>query len=71
MLMFSGFFLGTNIAQESLPGSGGDGCEESIDSSGTIIVVTVCGRRTSLMGPAFGISCNVLADSECTFTNVK
>ncbi|MCH7414914.1 hypothetical protein MM213_15545 [Belliella sp. R4-6] len=71
LMMFSGLFLGQNIAQDS--GGDGDGleepCEESINHDGPLIVVTVCNLRTSNFGLVFGVRCNKESDTSCEFTN--
>ncbi|MCH7414912.1 hypothetical protein MM213_15535 [Belliella sp. R4-6] len=72
LMMFSGLFLGQNIAQDS----GGDGleepCEESIDSpdEGGPITVTVCNRRTNGFGYLMMTFCNAPANEMCQFTNL-
>ncbi len=66
ILMFSGFFLGSNIAQTTVL------CEPSIDSpdEGGPITVTVCNRRTNGFGYLMGVFCNEPATAKCQFTNL-
>jgi hypothetical protein len=44
-------------------------CEDSIESTGNIIWVTVCKRRTDNAGQSIGLKCNANADTSCSFTN--
>lgn len=57
-------------AFQSLAGVGGPGnCQESIEKDGETITVTVCNRKTSVLGRLMGVKCNVGGFHKCTFTN--
>jgi hypothetical protein len=45
-------------------------CENTVDTSGGLIVVTVCDRKTSVMDLFLGIKCNTPDNTSCQFTNV-
>jgi hypothetical protein len=46
-------------------------CENSIVENGQIITVTVCKRKTNLVGMIVGFKCNATSEEKCTFTNTK
>jgi hypothetical protein len=46
-------------------------CTDSIKKKGSIIYVTVCNRKTSLLGAVAGLSCDVVATESCTFNNIN
>jgi hypothetical protein len=45
-------------------------CENSVKFSGSIIVVTVCDRKTPWIAGMLGVSCSENASTSCQFTNV-
>ncbi|GHT61489.1 hypothetical protein AGMMS50239_12500 [Bacteroidia bacterium] len=45
-------------------------CENTVNTSGSIITVTVCNRKTNVGGTLLGVSCNADATTSCSFTNV-
>jgi hypothetical protein len=45
-------------------------CENSVNISGGIIVVTVCDRKTPWIAGILGVSCSANASTSCQFTNV-
>ena len=44
-------------------------CEESIEKKGSIIVVTVCDRKTSVGGQLLNLNCDADDSTPCSFTN--
>lgn len=46
-------------------------CQEGIDMSGSLIVVTVCNRKTDVLGWLTEVMCNADATIACQFTNGK
>jgi len=45
-------------------------CEDSVSRSGSMIIVTVCNRKTSIADALLGVKCGTTSSSSCSFTNV-
>lgn len=44
-------------------------CENTVVTSGPIITVTICNRKTTLAGRALNLCCDKEATTSCQFTN--
>jgi hypothetical protein len=45
-------------------------CEDTVERSGGIIIVTVCERKTPWYSGVMGVSCSKSATTSCQFSNV-
>lgn len=72
-MAFLGMFvlsLGGLMAQtEPEPPTLEEPCKDKIERQGSLIIVTVCERRTSILGGLAGLSCDVVSIESCSFTN--
>ncbi|REG85464.1 hypothetical protein [Algoriphagus antarcticus] len=63
------FFMGAMMFSSLSVQAEEDAYTPKIEENGSVITVTVCGRRTSFFGALNGFSCDQIATTKCVFFN--